>query len=192
MSKVYFTSLEGEFSQALAALFAQKGDEVVCEAQPGVEYFIDPTDAYIPGDDQSVGEGINGEAAVLAYRKNVCEPLAKLESVLPYMVGKKRICFMNSAKASINWSAETRAFGHNMSKAALNQILALSKNGLIERGYTFRLFDPMQGAVAAEKAAGSAYTYFLHDRFDDGPDNKFRQDERNLVVRDALGREIPW
>ncbi|MBR5680809.1 MAG: hypothetical protein IKX19_09165 [Clostridia bacterium] len=79
-----------------------------------------------------------------------------------------------------------------MAKAALNQILTVSKNGLRERGFTFRLFDPMTGEIPPEKAAASAYAYFTRDRFDDGPGRLDRDDENNLVIRDALGREIPW
>ena len=191
MSKVYITSQESEFAKELAALFAQKGHEVITEPADGVEYFIDVTDAAVAGDDKRVGDGLDAAAMAEAYRKNVCEPIAKLEKVLPGMVGKKRICFINSIHASVNWSQDTAGYGHNMSKAALNQILVLTKNGLIEEGFTFRLFDPMAGRVAAKAAAGSAYVYFTRDRFSDG-DNLFRMDERNLVVRDALGREIPW
>ena len=120
-------------------------------------------------------------------------PLQKLEAVIPWMVGKKRICFLNSEKSSINRSAETAGFGHNMSKASINLILCLTKNGLIKRGFTFRLFDPLTGAVDAELAARSAMGYFTRDRFFDDPtDGLDRFDEENLIVRDALGREIPW
>ena len=191
MSKVYITSLQSEFAQELKRIFEEKGYAVATQPEEGVEFFIDTTDEYIPGDDRRVGEGLDAEAAALAYRKNVCEPIAKLEKTLPGMTGKKRICFLNSCHASVNWSQDTVGFGHNMSKAALNQILVLTKNGLIEQGFTFRLFDPMAGKVTAKAAAGSAFVYFTRDRFSDG-DNLFRMDERNLVVRDALGREIPW
>ena len=191
MSKVFITKKIGEFALALAKVFEEKGHEVVFEPQDGVEYFIDVTDETVAGDDKRIGEGLDAEAAALAYRKNVCEPIALLEKTLPGMVGKKRICFVNSVRASVNWSEEVAGYGHNMSKAALNQILVLTKNGLIEQGFTFRLFAPMCGKVRAENAAGSAYVYFTRDRFSDG-DNLFRMDERNLVVRDALGREIPW
>lgn len=193
MSKIYFTSLESEFAKALAEVFEAEHFEIVTEPGPGIEYFIDTTDAYVEGDDKKVGEGIDMAAAALAYRKNVCEPLAKLEKVLPWMVGKKRICFLNTVKSSINLSEETAGFGHNMSKAAINLILSLTKNGLIKRGYTFRLFDPMAGQVDAMRAARVACGYFMRDRFCDDPtDGLGRVDEENLIVRDALGREIPW
>lgn len=193
MSKVYISSLDSAFAKALSKLFAEQDFEIVTEPVDGIEYFIDVTDAYIEGDDKKVGEGINMAAAAMAYRKNICEPIANLEKALPAMVGKKRICFLNSVKASINYSEETSGFGHNMSKAALNLILVLTKNGLIRDGFTFRLFDPLDGKVSPENAAKVALGYFMRDRFFDDPaDGIGRNDELNLIVRDALGREIPW
>lgn len=193
MDKVYVSSLESEFAKQLALLFQKQGYEIVSKPVEGIEYFIDVTDAYIPGDDKKVGDGIDTKAAVEAYRKNVCEPLACLEKALPGMVGKKRICFLNNGKASINWSTETMGFGHHMSKAALNLIMVLTKNGLLQQGFTFRLFDPMFGQVTPEKAARAACSYFMRDRFsDDSADGVFRNDEQNLILRDAMGREIPW
>lgn len=193
MSKVYFTALESEFAKELAKVFEAQGFEIVTEAVPGIEYFIDTTDAYVAGDDKKVGEGISMAAAAEAYRKNVCEPLQKLEKVIPWMTGKKRICFLNSRKSSISLSEETAGFGHNMSKASINLIMCLTKNGMIKRGFTFRLYDPMCGQVSAELAARSGFGYFTRDRFFDDPtDGLDRFDEENLIVRDALGREIPW
>lgn len=193
MSKVYISSLDSAFAKALSKLFEEQGFEIVTEPVDGIEYFIDVTDAYVEGDDKKVGEGIDMAAAALAYSKNVCEPIANLEKALPTMVGKKRICFLNSIKSSINCSEETSAFGHNMSKAALNLILVLTKNGLIKEGFTFRLFDPLTGKVPPENAAKSACGYFMRDRFFDDPaDGIGRDDELNLIVRDALGRELPW
>ena len=193
MSKVYITKKTSEFALALAQLFEKNGHEVVFEPQAGVEYFIDVTDETVAGDDKRIGEGLDAEAAALAYRKNVCEPIALLEKVLPDMVGKKRICFINSRKSSISLSEETAGFGHNMSKASINLIMCLTKNGMIKRGFTFRLFDPMAGQVAADLAARSGFGYFTRDRFFDDPtDGLDRFDEENLIVRDALGREIPW
>ena len=147
----------------------------------------------MPGDDRRVGEGVDAAAAAEAYRKNVCEPLARLSEALPSMVGKKRICFLNGVRSSVNRSAEVSGYGRWMSRAALNLILVLSKNGLTEKGYTFRLFDPLEGEVSPGLAARSALGYFTRDRFhDDEWDGIGRDDELNLVVRDALGREIPW
>ncbi|MBR6165223.1 MAG: hypothetical protein IKQ45_04785 [Clostridia bacterium] len=193
MGKVYISSLETPFAEKLAALFEKDGYKICTVPEPGIEYFIDVTDEEVPGDDRKAGEGIDADAAAEAYRKNVCEPLARLSEALPGMVGRKRICFLNSVKSSINLSTETSGYGHNMSRAALNLILVLSKNGLAEKGYTFRLFDPLAGTVPPGLAAHSAMGYFTRDRFaDDEWDGLGRNDELNLVVRDALGRELPW
>lgn len=192
MPNVFFTCLDDDFSRALAELFTKNGYNVTTELMPEIEYFIDTRDYWDPDDNRSVGDGVDMEAAARSYHENVCVPLAKLETVMPNMVGKHRICFLNSRNSSINYSTAVTGFGHNMSKAAMNQILVLSKNGLLSKGYTFRLFDPLKGELAPEKAAASAFVYFTRDRYNDGPDNLFRNDENNLVVRDALGREIPW
>jgi len=186
MSKVYISSVESAFAKELAALFEKEGYAVVTQPEAGIEYYIDVTDAQVPGDDKRVGEGIDATAAVMAYHQNVCEPLDRLSRALPDMVGKKRICFLNDARSSINYSTETRGYGRNMSRAAMNLILVLSKNGLLEQGYTFRLFDPLNGPKAA-------MGYFTRDRFmDDEWDGIGRNDEKNLIIRDALGRELPW
>ena len=193
MSKVYISSLESAFAKALAALFEGEGFEIVTEPAAGIEYFIDLTDVCVPGDDKRVGEGIDSAAAAEAYRRNVCEPLDRLSRALPDMVGKKRICFLSDARSSINYSTEVSGYGHNMSRAAMNLILVLSKNGLVKQGYTFRLFDPLDGQVAPERAAKIAMGYFTRDRFiDDEWDGIGRNDELNLIIRDALGRELPF
>ena len=193
MSKAYFSSLETAFAQALAALFEDAGYEIVTAPEAGIEYFIDLTDASVPGDGKRVGEGVDPAAAAEAYRRNVCDPLAQLSQAMPGMVGKKRICFLNDARASVNCSAEVSGYGHHMSRAALNMILVMSKIALADQGYTFRLFDPMTGAVPPAQAAKSAMGYFTRDRFVDDPwDRMTRNDELNLVIRDALGRELPF
>ncbi len=192
MNKVFFTSLQSDFAKALAEIFKENGFEITTETGVNIEYFIDTTDYTAPGDDKAVGEGISAEAGLESYIKNVCEPLNLLDSCFYYMVGKKRICFLSSKASSISLSEETRGFGHNMAKAALHNILTITKNGLIERGFTFRLFDPLTGEYPPELAAKSAYVYFTRDRYFDNDADKSREDERNLILRDAKGREIPW
>ena len=192
MNKVYFTSLESDFAKALAKRFEKNGFEIVTETGINIEYFIDTTD-YVPADDdRKVGEGLSKEAGIEAYEKNVCGPIDALDRCFYYMVGKKRACFLSSGKSSINWSAEESGYAHHMAKAALHQILTITKNALIERGFTFRLFDPLTGEVSPEKAADAAFVYFTRDRYSDNDADKSREDERNLLLRDAKGREIPW
>ena len=192
MYNAYFTSLESDFAKELKKQFEKNGFGVTTELISGIEFFIDTTETEIPGDDKAVGEGVLPAAGELAYEKYVCEPLEKLQKVLQYMGGRKRICFLSGKASSISLSEETAGFGKNMSKAALHNILTICKNGMIEEGYTFRLFDPMTGEYPADKAAGAAFVYFTRDRYIDNDNNKSREDERNLILRDALGREIPW
>ncbi len=192
MKTAYLTRKEGAFSQRLALRFREAGYEVVFEPQKGVEFFVDLTCGPVPGDDRAAGEGIDAGAAEEAYRRIVCGPLLKLEKVFPDMTGKKRICFLASRSSSVNWSEAERGYGENMARAALYQILTITKNTRLKDGYTFRLFDPMEGEAHPEKAADAAFVYFTRDRYDDGPDNPGRNDEGNLLVRDARGREIPW
>ena len=189
---IFFTKTSSPFARALAGFFASNGDTVTSDPAAIADFFIDTTDLCDPGDDCAAGEGVDAEAAVRSFRANVSEPLALLEQILPRMTGKKRICFLTTSDASVNRSTATTGYGRNMAKAALHQILTVSKNGLRKEGFTFRLFDPMTGEIPPEKAAASAYAYFTRDRFDDGPGRPDRDDENNLVIRDALGREIPW
>ena len=193
---IFFTEIESPFSRALAGFFTANGDTVTSDPAVSADFFIDTTDCRDPGDNCAVGDGIDAEAAVRSFRANISEPLDLLSQVLPRMRGKRRVCFLTTCDASVNWSVATTGYGRNMAKAALHQILTISKNGLREKGFTFRLFDPMTGEVPPEKAAASAYAYFTRDRFDDGwgncPGKPERDDENNLVIRDALGREIPW
>ena len=189
---VYFTHIDSGFARALARLFEANGDSVTTDPARAVDFFIDTTELRDPEDCRAVGEGIDAEAAVRSFHANVSEPLALLEKVFPNMTGKKRICFLTTGDASVNRSGAVSGYGRNMAKAALHQILTVAKNGLRERGFTFRLLDPLTGQILPEKAAASAFVYFTRDRFDDGPGNPSRDDENNLIIRDALGREIPW
>ncbi len=189
---IFFTEIESSFSRALAGFFTANGDTVTFDPAVSADFFIDTTDCRDPCDDRAAGDGIDAEAAVRSFHVNVSEPLALLSEILPRMAGKRRICFLTTRDASVNRSMATSGYGRNMAKAALHQILTVSKNGLRKEGFTFRLFDPMTGEIPPEKAAASAYAYFTRDRFDDGPNRPDRDDENNLVIRDALGREIPW
>ena len=192
MNKVYISEEESRFGARLAARFREAGYEVVGEPVPGLSYFIDLTDEAVPGDRKAVGEGIDADAAVEAYRRNVCLPLQRLDRVFPDMEGKKRICFLAVRAASVAWSGAESGYGRLMARAALYQILTITKNTWLPAGYTFRLFDPLPGEADPEKAADAAFVYFTRDRYEDGPENPSRDDEGNLLVRDAFGREIPW
>ena len=191
MSKVYISSLESPFARELARLFEQDGFCVTTSPKEGLEYFIDMTECRLPEDQTAVGAGIDPKVLDQAYQENVCKPLAALEKAFPAMEGKKRICFLSSKDASVNYSEKIQGYGYSMSKAALHNILTITKNTWLPKGYTFRLFDPMTGTYCPLKAAAAAFRYFTIDRYLDDDDYD-RYDEKNLLLRDALGREIPW
>lgn len=191
MSKVYISSLESEFGKELAAQFEQNGYTVVTEPEDGLEYFIDVTDCRLPEDDKAVGAGIDPAVLDRAYQENVCKPLQALEKAFRSMTGVKRIGFLSSVDASTNYSEKIKGYGYSMSKGALHNILTITKNTWLPSGYTFRLFDPMTGRYCQKKAAAAAYRYFTLGRYLDDDDYD-RDDEKNLIIRDALGREIPW
>jgi hypothetical protein len=67
----------------------------------------------------------------------------------------------------------------------------MTRNKLAPKGYTFRVFDPMDREVPPEAAAESAYNYVTRRR---GTENRdpLRDDEDNLVFRDAQGRQHCW
>jgi NAD(P)-dependent dehydrogenase (short-subunit alcohol dehydrogenase family) len=121
--------------------------------------------------------------------------MALLDAFLPLLdEGEgKRLFYLTRAEASIN---ETRCIGHygyNMSKAALHQFMQMIRNKLAPKGYSFRAFDPMDdsGGVTPEAAAESAYNYITRRRGTENNDPR-RDDEDNLVFRDALGRQHSW
>lgn len=193
MSKVFISALDSAFAKELAALFTKNGFEVTTDPEESVEFFIDVTEAHIEGDDKAFGEGLSQDVIVKSYEENVCKPIARLEKAFHNMNGKKRICFISTKNASVNQSGATAGYGYNMSKASLHQILLITKNTYVDEGWTFRLFDPLTGEYPPEKAAAAAFMYFTRDRYYDEDDlNPLRMDERHFMLRDALGREIPW
>jgi len=78
-----------------------------------------------------------------------------------------------------------------MSKAALHQFIQMTRNKLAPGRYTFRVFDPMKGEIPPEVAAESAYNYITRRRGTENHD-PLRDDEDNLVFRDAQGRQHSW
>ncbi|MGI6317058.1 MAG: hypothetical protein ACOX17_10435 [Christensenellales bacterium] len=218
---IYMTRISREFDAALAAAFLAAGDRVYAGMAeltppegcvvvnalpldtfstqqamagiPSIDCFVDTTEARLPGDGGSIREGLDDTALRESFRANLMAPLAALEAALPLMErsGMKRIVFMNSADASVMYSAATRGFGHNMSKAALNNVLMVCFNRLRPLGYTFRIYDPLEGQVSPSAAAAGAYVYITRNRCLD-EHNASRDGENTLVVRDALGRELPW
>jgi len=205
------------FGEKLAAVFAREGFQVFALGNkpiPGVlllpiepneaiaafklnsdklDYLLDTTDVSSPEDNFTVRDGIDCATIEKIYRQNVLTSMALLEAFLP-MLDKgegKRLFYLTSADASINETHRTDHFAYNMSKAALHQFIQMTRNKLAPKGYTFRVFDTRSKEVSPEAAAESAYNYITRRRGTENHD-PLRDDEDNLVFRDAQGRQHSW
>jgi len=133
----------------------------------------------------------------------------------------KRLCYLTSAAASINETRDTDGLGYKTAKAALHNFLQITRNALAPKGYTIRAFDPcladtsrerevspppaaslsatfapplsapLSATLTAPPAAQAAYNYFTRRRGMERDDPN-RDDEGNLVFRDAWGRQHSW
>jgi NAD(P)-dependent dehydrogenase (short-subunit alcohol dehydrogenase family) len=141
----------------------------------------------------SVCGGLNGDVMRKLYDANVTRPMAMLEAFLPFLEkGEgKRLCFLTSARASINETRETDGMGYKMAKAALHNFLQITRNVLAPKGYTIRAFDPVHEELAPDLAAKAAFNYFTRRRGIERGDER-RDDEGNVVMRDAYGRQHSW
>jgi len=158
-----------------------------------LDFLLDTTDSGDSGDDFTARDGINGAVVERLFRKNVLRPMALLEAFLPLLdEGEgKRLFYLTRADASINETRRIDHFGYNMGKAALHQFIQMTRNKLGPKGYTFRVFDPLERELSPEAAAESAYNYITRRRGTENH-NPMRDDEDNLVFRDALGRQHSW
>jgi len=214
---VLVTSLNTMFDVKLAAVFVREGFSVFAmgdEAPHGItllspdayeagaalmekagslDLLLDTTDVRENGDTFTIRDGIDAVVMEQVFRRNVLRSMALLEAFLPLLdKGEgKRLFYLTRAEASINETRCIDHFGYNMTKAALHQFLQMTRNKLAAKGYTFRVFDPMDGEVPAEAAAESAYNYITRRRGTENHD-PMRDDEDNLVFRDALGRQHSW
>ncbi|MCL1843167.1 MAG: hypothetical protein FWF79_05090 [Defluviitaleaceae bacterium] len=127
------------------------------------------------------------------FRYNVIQPQEILEAFKPLLDAgeNKRLFYVSSASASINETYEATGYAYKMSKAALHQFLQMKRNELAPFGYTFRVFDPMPGKIDPKAAAESAFLYITRRRGTENNDPN-RDDETNLVLRDAMGRQHSW
>jgi NAD(P)-dependent dehydrogenase (short-subunit alcohol dehydrogenase family) len=210
------TNLDSVFGETLAAIFAREGFEVFAlgnkpiadvtllprdpyeaaalkEKIGKLDFLLDTTDVRSPQDTFTVRDGIDTEVVEQVYRQNVLASMAMLEAFLPLLdQGEgKRLFYLTRAEASINETHRIDHFAYNMSKAALHQFIQMTRNKLAPKGYTFRVFDPMDGEVSPEAAAESAYNYITRRRGTENHD-PLRDDEDNLVFRDAQGRQHSW
>ena len=158
-----------------------------------LDFLLDTTDVRSPKDTFTVRDGIDTEVVEQVYRQNVLASMALLEAFLPLLdQGEgKRLFYLTRADASINETRRIDHFAYNMSKAALHQFIQMTRNKLAPKGYTFRVFDPMESEVSPEATAESAYNYISRRRGTENHD-PLRDDEDNLVFRDAQGRQHSW
>jgi NAD(P)-dependent dehydrogenase (short-subunit alcohol dehydrogenase family) len=217
MQVVLITEAEKEFDKKLAAAFLQEnykvyamGEEQINGVTPlpsdlkeavdaikkesgHIDIYIDASDKRSPADNFNVRGTVNDEVMRKLYETNVIRPMAMLEAFLPLLEKSetKRLCYLTAAEASINETFETEGFGYKMAKAGLHNFLQITRNVLASRGYTFRVYDPMYDKVSTELSAQTALNYFVRRRGIEGGDPQ-RDDENNLVFRDAYGRQHSW
>jgi NAD(P)-dependent dehydrogenase (short-subunit alcohol dehydrogenase family) len=169
--------------------------EKACAGAPvgRLDFILDTTDASSPKDTFTVRDGIDRKVIEQVYRQNVLSSMALLEAFLPLLdQGEgKRLFYLTRAEASVNETRRIDHFAYNMSKAALHQFIQMTRNKLAPKGYTFRVFDPLDREVSPEAAAESAYNYVTRRRGTENHD-PLRDDEDNLVFRDAQGRQHCW
>ena len=176
--------LGSDIKEAVFSLDKQEGK---------LDFLLDTTDISDPKDDFTIRGGLDAIIIEKLYRDNVIRSMTLLEAFLPLLEkgGGKRLFYITSAKASINETCSKANFAYNMSKAALHQFLQMARNKLAPNGYTFRVFDPLYDEVSSEAAAESAYNYITRRRGTENH-NPLRDDEGNLVFRDAFGRQHSW
>jgi len=217
MKTVLITCLDKIFDEKLAAAFVREGFNVFAignkqlqgvtllpfdakEAAAGMrekadrlDFLLDTTDYGESGDNFTGRDGINVDVVERVFRQNVLRSMALLEAFLPLLdEGEgKRLFYLTRAEASINETRRIDHFGYNMGKAGLHQFIQMTRNKLAPKGYTFRVFDPLDREISPEAAAESAYNYITRRRGTENHD-PMRDDEDNLVFRDALGRQHAW
>ena len=157
---------------------------------PGhIDLYIETADCRLEDDKFAVFDDVDFDLIKLTYTENVLRPIGIFENFLPLIKkgNLKRCCFITSANASINQNTDTTGYAYNMSKAGLHNFLQITKNKLVSQGFSFRAYDPSLSRLSAEKSGKSAYYYFIRRRGIEG-----RDDEPNLKIRDAFGREYSW
>lgn len=179
--------------------------EIVARTTDHVDLLINNAGITSSKDHRSIHEVQDYEELQKIFNVNTLGPLRVVEAFLPLLdkSNLKRLCFVSSEAGSINNSMRTDFYGYSMSKAALNMNVKILFNKLRPDGYTFRLYHPgwlrtymsgvkaTEGDLEADKAAVNAVAYFLRNRSFDAYNDK-RCDEDRLVMRDWLGREMPW
>ncbi|MCL2809074.1 MAG: SDR family NAD(P)-dependent oxidoreductase [Treponema sp.] len=217
MKVVLITNIKKDFDKILAGVFAREGYKVyaigseqingvallpsdlkeaagIIQKESGlIDLYIDVSDERSPLDNFNVRTGINEQIIRELYDANVIRPMFMLETFFPLLeMGQgKRICYLTSAGASINETKDTENYAYNMAKVALHNFLQITRNALAPKNYTIRVYDPMNGEINARSSAEAAYNYFTRGRGVERGDEK-RDDENNLVFRDAYGKQHAW
>jgi len=161
-----------------------------------IDIYIDVSDERDAADNFNVRSGLNDQVIKELYDLNVTRPMEMLEIFFPALEagGEKRICYLTSAEASINETLGTDGYGYKMAKAGLHNFLQITRNALAPKGYTIRVYDPISCAsigLSASASAEAAFNYFTRGRGVERGDT-LRDDENNLVFRDAYGRQHSW
>ena len=217
MKNVLITDIKKEFDKRLAGVFVREGYKVFAlgeEMIDGVsllpldlkeaagalgknadcvDFYIDVSNERGDLDTFDVRTGVNAQVMRELFDANVIRPMAMLEAFYPLLEAGdvKRICYLTSAHASINETRGTKGYGYKMAKAALHNFLQITRNVLAPKNYTIRVFAPLGDEVPAELAAEAAFNYFTRRRGVEQGD-PMRDDENNLVFRDAYGRQHSW
>ena len=186
MKTAFLTGIANGFDFELARVFADNGYKVydggkLLENPAHIDIYIDTANYKSPDDHFSVSRDIDYDLIQEIYTANVLKTIEMYEELFP-LVEKgelKRYCFITSVKRT--------GYGYNMSKAGLHNFLQIIKNKLMPEGFTFRAFDPSSGELPDEAASKSAFNYFTRRRGIEG-----RDDEPNLVIRDAFGKQHGW
>ena len=187
----------------------QKAASALSKDAALIDIYIDVSDERSALDNFNVRSGLNDQVMRELYDADVIKPMSMLEAFFPFLEagGTKRICFLTAAEASINEARGTEGYGYKMAKAGIHNFLQITRNVLAPKGYTIRVYDPCQSscecaakapgadktanAVTAEMAAEAAFNYFTRVRGVERGDPN-RDDETNLVFRDAYGRQHSW
>jgi len=165
-----------------------------------IDIYIDVSNESSLSDNFNVRTGINEQVIQNLYEANVTRPMALLEAFMPLLEAGngKRLCYLTSAEASINETRAVDGLGYKMAKAALHNFLQITRNALAPKGCTIRAFDPClagncprEQEVSASLSAQAALNYFTRRRGMERDDPN-RDDEGNLVFRDAWGRQHSW
>jgi len=222
MKVVLITDIKKEFDRKLTEVFVREGYKVftlgenkidgaallpadlsfaaaeIKKSADHIDFYIDVSDERSGADNFDVRAGINEKVMKELYDANVIKPMAMLEAFFPLLEAGnvKRICYLTSAQASINETRGSSGYGYKMSKAGLHNFLQITRNALAPKNYTIRVFDPLcdesaSAGLTTDDSAEAAFNYFTRGRGVERGD-KMRDDENNLVFRDAYGRQHSW